>query len=293
MTTSERLTEVLKSSNKISFRDDQKFIIFSDCHRGDNGWSDDFADNQNLFFYALSYYLEKGFTYIELGDGDELWENKKFEDIRQAHSNIFWLIKEFFKKKRYYRVLGNHDMEFKDKTITERKLFRYYDERKKREEPLFEDITIPEGLILQHSETGKNVLLVHGHQGDFLSDDLWKTSRFLVRYIWKPLQTFGVHDPTSTAKNYKKRDLVDTHIIAWAKENNQTVIAGHTHRPVFPSPNDPVYFNSGSCVHPRCITGLEIENRHIRLIKWHVNTKPDTGELYVATEVLEGPVKIF
>jgi hypothetical protein len=58
------------------------------------------------------------------------------------------------------------------------------------------------------------------------------------------------------------------------------IIAGHTHRPVFANLSlterrlmetgigsrgvrrkakaDPVYFNTGSCVHPRCITGIEI-----------------------------------
>jgi hypothetical protein len=59
-----------------------------------------------------------------------------------------------------------------------------------------------------------------------------------------------------------------------------TIIAGHTHRPVFANLSlterrcleagvgtpgvrrkekaDPVYYNTGSCVHPRCITGIEI-----------------------------------
>jgi len=78
MSTSKRLTEVFKSAEEILFDDSSKFIFFSDCHRGDNSWSDDFADNQNLFFHALNYYYNKGFTYIEIGDGDELWENKIF-----------------------------------------------------------------------------------------------------------------------------------------------------------------------------------------------------------------------
>ena len=79
MSTSNRLTEVFNSSKTVDFDDSSKFILFSDCHRGDNSWADDFAHNEKLFFHALSYYYNEGFTYIEIGDGDELWENKKFK----------------------------------------------------------------------------------------------------------------------------------------------------------------------------------------------------------------------
>ena len=32
-------------------------------------------------------------------------------------------------------------------------------------------------------------------------------------------------------------------------------------------------FNDGSCVHPRSITGIEIQNGSIALVKWWMNTK--------------------
>ncbi len=299
MTTSERLTDVLKSAREITIEDNHKIVIMSDCHRGDNSWADDFADNQNLFHYALYYYYKQNFTYIELGDGDELWENKRFEDIRQTYSKIFDLEKKFYREGRFYRVLGNHDMEFKDKTVVQKKLFNYIDESTKKPETLFEGIEIPEGLILQHSKNGKRIFLVHGHQGDALSDQFWKFSRFCVRHIWKPLQTLGVHDPTSPAKNYKKRDAIDIEFTKWAKEHNQMVIAGHTHRSVFPSPSeDPLYFNTGSCVHPRGITGIEIVNGNIFLILWHIAAKESvgeeiSGELYVCKKILESRENIF
>ena len=49
MGVSKRLTQVLSSSPKIYFDDYSRFIIMSDCHRGDGGWSDNFYNNQNLF----------------------------------------------------------------------------------------------------------------------------------------------------------------------------------------------------------------------------------------------------
>ena len=69
------------------------------------------------------------------------------------------------------------------------------------------------------------------------------------------------------------------------------LITGHTHRPIFPSPGECPYFNDGSCVHPRCITGLEIENNGICLVKWAVATRADRT-LYIEREVLEGPVPL-
>ncbi len=74
----------------------------------------------------------------------------------------------------------------------------------------------------------------------------------------------------------------------WTIEQNQMLIAGHTHRPVFPKPGEPLYFNDGSCVHPRCITAIEIENAAISLVKWTIKVRKDRS-LYVERLVLEGP----
>ncbi len=291
MYANERLTEVFESSKEIVFDDSSKFIFFSDCHRGDNSWADDFADNQSLLFHALDYYYKNGFTYIEIGDGDELWENAKFEVIRKQHSDIFWLMSRFYEANRLYLIWGNHDIERKNQRIVENTLYQYYDEREKKYKPLFKNIEVHEGLVLQHSGTKNKIFLVHGHQGDLLSDQLWWLSRFLVRHLWRHLQLLGVRDSTSPAKNFKKRVEVEKKIINWVKAKNQILIAGHTHRPVFPQDGDPPYFNDGSCVHPRCITGIEIQKSEIILVKWWV--RPDeNGILFVTREVLAGPKEL-
>ncbi|MCE8428698.1 MAG: metallophosphoesterase family protein [Candidatus Methanoperedens sp.] len=273
MSTSDRLTEVFESSKEIVFDDSSKFIFFSDCHRGDNSWADDFADNQSLLFHALDHYYKNGFTYIEIGDGDELWENKKFEVIRQQHSDLFWLMSEFHEEKRLYLIWGNHDIERKNKKKVENTLYQYYDEREKKDKLLFKNIEVHEGLVLRHSVTNNKIFLVHGHQGDLLSDSFWWLSRFLVGHIWRHLQLLGVRDPTSPAQNFKKQVEVEKKIIDWVKAEDQMLIAGHTHRPVFPSEGEPPYFNDGSCVHPRCVTGIEIQNNEINVDKVEVQTK--------------------
>lgn len=65
------------------------------------------------------------------------------------------------------------------------------------------------------------------------------------------------------------------------KEENCMIITGHTHRPMFPEIGEPLYFNDGSCVHPRCITAIEIVEGDVTLVKWVVKTKKD-GTLYIA-----------
>jgi hypothetical protein len=115
----------------------------------------------------------------------------------------------------------------------------------------------------------------------------------MVRVLWKPLNIMGIADPTSPAKNYKELIKVERRIKKWiADNNNRITIVGHTHRPRFPEPGDIAFFNDGSCVHPRSITGIEIENGEIALIKWQISTKED-GTLQIIRDLLEGPQKLI
>ena len=65
--------------------------------------------------------------------------------------------------------------------------------------------------------------------------------------------------------------------------SKQMLIPGHTHRSVYPVPGKTPYFNTDSCVHPRCIVGIEINNGSITLVKWYVNVKQanDDGTLFI------------
>jgi UDP-2,3-diacylglucosamine pyrophosphatase LpxH len=304
--TAERLTDVFQNAKRIDFDDESKFILFSDSHRGDNGWADDFAHNQLLFFHALCWYFERGYTYIEVGDGDELWENRDFSVIRHEHKHIFEQMQLFHQKQRLYLIWGNHDIERKDKKIVEEQLFTFYDTRERTKKDLFPGIEVVEGLVLKHSGTGKELFLVHGHQGSFESEYIWPVSRHVVGRFWKPLQVFGFNDPTRPSQNVKKRHEVETKIQDWIRANgNQPLICGHTHRSWFSDPTeDAAYFNTGSCVHPRCITGIEIAGGEIQLIKWW--TKVDEivassdsndenvtgGQLRIDKEVLDGPQRL-
>lgn len=285
------ISQVFNKAEVISFDDTSKFVLMSDCHRGDGNWGDNFARNQSVAFRALNYYYDNEYTYFELGDGDELWENRSLGEIKEIHSNIFWILSKFYSKKRLHLIYGNHDLVKKSEKYVKDNMYTMYDSVKKKEVPLFPDIKVQEGVILHYKPTKDKILLLHGHQGDFFNSKMWKLSRTLVRYLWRPLEIYGVNDPSRTAKNYKRRDAVERHLSKWSEVEKKMIIAGHTHRPVFSEPGKCAYFNDGSCVHPRCITAIEISAGCITLVKWQVTARQD-GVLIVDRQALEGPVKL-
>ncbi len=281
-----------KKAKRIQLNSNSKFILFSDVHKGDNSYADDFADNRNIYYHALRNYYENDFTYIELGDGIELWKNSDFKEVFEAHKNIFFLLREFHLKNRLHMIWGNHDMTLKSPKRTTKLLGSYFDEITSETKELLKNLTYDEGIILEVEGCAKNIFLIHGHQADFYNYILWKWGRFLVRILWKPLQIVGIKDPTSPAKNFKELIKVERRLKKWIlANNNQMIIAGHTHRPRFPNPKELPYFNDGSCVHPRSITGIEIENMKLSLIKWHTISKKD-GTLQIVKTVLKGPKNI-
>jgi predicted phosphodiesterase len=201
------------------------------------------------------------------------------------------LLHEFYAEQRYYLIYGNHDIEKRSPNFVKKNLTQYYNSHTDKEEPLFEGIETHEGLILQHRERPVRILLVHGHQGDLLSDIFWRVGRLLTRYFWRRLEFFGHKDPTRAATNYEKERKVERKIKDWVIANNQPVIAAHTHRPCCPPEDEPPYLNDGSCVQPNCITCIEITNSEITLVKWDIKTREDRT-VFVDREPLAIPRKL-
>ncbi len=288
-----RLDKAYQNAHVVPFDDNSKFILFSDCHRGDNSFADDFANNRNIYYHALKHYYVESFNYAELGDGDELWENISFSSILNAHKNVYELMQLFHKKNRLHMIWGNHDMVYRNPDTVKKNLSTYFDPKVGEEVELFGDIKYHEAIVLKHKDTNQEIFLTHGHQADWWNYNFWKWSRFLVRILWKPLNVMGIADPTSPAKNYKELIKVERRTKKWITDNNNLMtIVGHTHRPRFPEPGDIAFFNDGSCVHPRSITGIEIENGSISLIKWQIATKED-GTLQIVRVLLEGPRRLI
>lgn len=279
-----RLKKAFENAPILPLTFNSRYIIFSDCHRGCGTSNDNFLKNEHLYFSALKYYYQMGFTYIELGDGDELWENRNMRQIIDIHNNVFALLSEFYRENRLYLVYGNHDMEKKALKYSDKICSTYYCTENQCRKSLFPNLTFHEGIILETPSSHNRFYLTHGHQADFFNSTFWPLARFLVRYLWKPLEHFGVPDPTSAAKNYSHKEKTERRLCAFAMQEEMPLICGHTHRPML-NASSPYYMNSGSCIHPSCITGIELTRNEILLIKWTLDTKKDRT-LYVAREVL-------
>jgi hypothetical protein len=128
------------------------------------------------------------------------------------------------------------------------------------------------------------MLFIHGHYTNpKCSGEGAAVSKFFVHYFWPDLQRCGVRDQTRAALNPGLCNEVDRQLHEWANNNDQgvsAIIADHTHRVVFENLSlterryleskiktegvkvkhqpDGSYYNTGSCVHPLSITGIEI-----------------------------------
>lgn len=296
-----------------------KFIIFSDQHFGDGKrGSDDFSKNREIYKNALQHYYDNHFTYISVGDNEELWECD-FPKISDKYTDIYEIEKGYFDDNRHFRIIGNHDIFWNNTKFI-----------KKHLSSIMPEIFFHDSIKLT-SDSG-TIFITHGHQGDFVSDFFWPVSRLLVRYIWKPFQRITNKNSTGPAQNVKKRNKVEKEYYNWAKEKKLIFIAGHTHRAMFASLSKidrinleiatkqtrlktnydddlikeieelnnkrneiitkefgneeliefdnlekilPNYFNDGCCCYSDGITGIEIENGNIRLVKWEAS---DNGE---------------
>ncbi|THU41550.1 metallophosphoesterase [Niastella caeni] len=282
-----------------------KFIIFSDEHKGARDFADDFRMAEKNYLNALDYYFNNGFHFINLGDCEELWENKPDVVLEKNKTNLQAELR-FLQQDRYYRIFGNHDLEWKFDFPRTRFL-----------KPVFGDkLKIHEGIILTtiYNNRQFSIFCTHGHQGDKKSDGN-AFSTWFVASIWTPLQRYLEISINSIADSF---ELVDKHNIMmyeWsATQKDLLFISGHTHKPVFASLDHierltkqlekarakqdaeaiqkieaelekrkaeyagkqfhktmviPSYFNSGCCCFvDGDITGIEIEGDNIRLVKW-------------------------
>lgn len=262
-----RLDKLFETSKRIEIDNNSKLVIMSDCHRGSGDNYDNFNKNQNIFNSALKYYYNNDFTYIELGDGDDMWEVTNYKEIVDEHLESFKEMKKFNDKGKLIMLYGNHDIAKQKSKVINDIFATYYDKKTQKEKELLKDLKTYESLVAVYQD--KEIFMLHGHQIDFLNSTLWRLSRFLVRHVWRKLEFIGIKDPTNAAKNYKISKAIEKKLQKWSIKNNKIIIAGHTHRPIFPHNKESLYFNDGSCVHPNGITCIEIENGNITLVKWN------------------------
>ncbi len=281
MTFKRQINKLYNFSKQIDLKKENKVFIFSDCHRGAGDKADDFNHNYELFLDIINDYANRGYLLIELGDGEELWENNDFEKIFKTYRKIYEIYVKLSLKNKFYIIWGNHNRNWKNPKKVCKKISLFLNKEI--------DMQAYESLILKYES--KKTLLLHGHQGELINDKLWWVGKFFVRKLWRPIQLrFGLPDVTSAAKNHKIRIKADKRFIKWVKNTKIPVIIGHTHRPSFPGKKQHLYFNSGSCIHPEGISGIEISDKKMKLIKWNKSTK--NKQKFIEKKIIGGPVSI-
>jgi hypothetical protein len=270
-------------SLEVDFNKD-RFIIFSDHHKGNRDHGDDYAGNEKNYLAALDYYYTNKYKYINLGDSEELWKYTP-EQVISKNINALHSEARFHVQEKYYKTFGNHDLTWKNKLDVNtwfKGIFQL-------------PLPVYEGLLLTTKIAGNplSVFLTHGHQGDKMSDNNG-FSTWVVSHIWRPLQRYLEINVNTPAKDYVLRDKHNIMMYEWSSQKrNLLLITGHTHKPVFASglysdhPNNlipganitytgerkdlrPSYYNSGCCCYnDDDITGIEIGGGIISLVKWH------------------------
>ncbi|SFC89223.1 metallophosphoesterase [Clostridium uliginosum] len=289
------IERITKNGPVLKFDKDSKIVLLSDMHRGDGGNADSLRPNKNIYKAALGYYFRYGYNLIEVGDGDELWKNKNCSDIAYNYKDIFKILNKFNNDNRLYLLYGNHDM-VKSKPgfiHKQEKAFNKIDYGFGKDLlHLYSNTKFYEGLILRYTPMNKDILVFHGHQVDFMNCELWKFSRFLVRYLWGFLEgVAGFKAPTSPANNYNKGSKIDKILERIARKEKTMFICGHTHNDIFPEVGKGLYFNDGCGVFPSTITSIEIVKGEISLVKWSIEVD-EKNSLYIKKSVIGGPQKI-
>ncbi len=267
--TGERITLVSVDLQK------DKIIVFSDQHKGNKSWADDFNICEKNYIAALQFYNEQQYCFINLGDSEELWKFKATEIIPANFAAL--AAESAFQPYRYYKTFGNHDLIWKNKLDVEILLKKIF----------VMPMPVYEGIILRNTYPGSelDILLTHGHQGDLMSDNN-AVSTWIVAHIWTPLQRYLRININSPSNDHSLRNAHNKMMYEWSSnKGNLILITGHTHQPVFaagkyfdhpagkiPNQHDPAlikpsYFNTGCCCYnDGDITGIEIEGGYIRLV---------------------------
>src|SRR5436190_18990514 len=125
------LTEPGKRGLVIPFEEQTgKFIIFSDQHKGARDGADDFMPAEPNYLAALDHYSKNGFVYINLGDSEELWENR-LTKVKKYNTATFEAEKLFLQQNAFIKIFGNHDLYWDNDPLAWMQLKNIYGEKLK------------------------------------------------------------------------------------------------------------------------------------------------------------------
>ncbi|MFP5081849.1 metallophosphoesterase [Pedobacter sp. JCM 36344] len=299
-----------------------KIIILSDQHKGTRNNSDDFSSSEPSYLAALHYYNEQEYIYCNLGDSEELWKNQLF-GVLSSNTATFEAEKCFIQRKAFIKIFGNHDLYWDNDPLAWFQLNRIYGENLKVYEGAifrFSIANTPLSIFLTHGHQGDLqsdgnwfskwfVSNVWAPFQSFLSinpntpayDNQLKSAHNSIMYSWTAKQsnlaliTGHTHQPVFNSLTHLERVYLklDEARINGDKTTTQALeaellagkVSGESSPRIDNSKN--TYFNSGCCCYSDGdITGIEIGEGMIRLIKWKTN-EGDTRRILLEEASLE------
>lgn len=285
--------------------DTGRFIIFSDQHKGARNGADDFMNAESSYLAALKHYREAGFHFINLGDAEELWENTWLA-VKKYNKATFEAEAAYIPANAYVKIFGNHDLLWDNDPFAPMYLKDVYKHEVPIYEAVVLTTTIdnqPLRIFCTHGHQGdaqsdgnwfskffvariwaplQSYLRINPNTPAY--DASLKTRHNEIMYQWSSRQqdllliTGHTHQPVFESLTHLERLYRE---LLTARQGNDIDIQKKVEdeitvrRQPFDSVSDnylqlrPTYFNSGCCCFSDGdITGIEIEDGMIRLIKW-------------------------
>lgn len=282
-----------------------KFIIFSDQHKGRKNGADDFAAAEETYLAALRHYNEQHFHLIALGDCEELWENTLLQ-VRKHNVASFEAEAKFLHRQAFTKIFGNHDLDWEIDPLALTYLKDIYRDTVVALEAVTLQTRINDRqftIFCTHGHQGD--LQSDGNWfSKFFVSKIWAPLQAYLRinpntpaydkqlkslhnnimYEWSAQQkdlvliTGHTHQPVFESLTHterllrKKQSALADNNPEWAKAIADEIEWRKKTEKEIPSNYlkiKPSYFNSGCCCYSDGdITGIEIANEQIKLIKW-------------------------
>lgn len=300
-----------------------KFVIMSDQHKGARDGADIFARAAKNYLAALDHYNQQDFFYINLGDSEELWENL-IATIKHHNKNTFEKEKLFLNRNAFVKIFGNHDLYWDNDPLAAVNLKLMYGSEVKIYEGIILQTTVndkPIEIYMTHGHQGDLQSDGNWFSKWFVSDvwapfqsylrinpntpannDKLKTKHNEMMYEWSSkrknmiLITGHTHQPVFRSLT-ELETLYNKLAIAKAQSNSaaidqisRKITQLHLKATKEPSFNGylDTYFNSGCCCFDDGdITGIELEDGFIRLIKWRYTNRKTSERMVLEESRLE------
>jgi predicted phosphodiesterase len=282
-----------------------RFIIFSDQHKGRKNGADDFMPAEENYLKALAYYNDHQFHLISLGDCEELWENT-FLQVMKHNQPSFDVEKKFVIRRAFTKIFGNHDLDWEIDPLAPAYLQKIYGVEMAVLQGIILETSIGKKILrifCTHGHQGDLqsdgnwfskvfVTKIWAPLQAFLRinpntpayDQQLKTAHNRMMYEWARQQkdliliTGHTHQPVFESLTHferlqrQHRKALYEHNPEWAQALEDQMKWRSIEDTVITEDYlniKPVYFNSGCCCFADGdITGIEIADGFIRLIKW-------------------------